>query len=433
MCRSMKPLILLLVLSPLAWAQEDEFSFDVEEFEPKVFEFTGYIEGQPEYARANQDSALYQLQFFGRDPEKEIDRFTGSLELEGHLRKGIASINFQTHSEMVWDYLGDNDDHALYQGYMSLQPDPSFALDLGKKAMRWGKGYAWNPVAFVERAKDAGDPDLSREGYWIIAADWITIFDGPLQTQIALTPLILPVRSDTNQDFGEPGYNNLGGKVYLLYRDIDIDFMFLSNGSRNNRVGMDFSRNMAPNFEVHGELAYFSDAVHRTVTPECKPGKPRVEDEISYLIGTRYRTSNDITLIMEYYFNGLGNEKKDQEQFYRCVHQAWESGDQDLINRLPLGKDVDKGPFSKPNPMRRYMNFRVWWEKPRNLLYLTPGVQVLYNLDDRSYSVSPDISYIGFENLELRLRGTVPVGDSLTEWGEKPNKYKVELRARYYF
>jgi len=432
MCRSLKPLILLLVLSPLAWAQEDEFDFDVEKFEPKIFEFSGYIEGQPEYARANQDGALYQLQFFGRDPEKYIDRFTGSLELEGHLRKGIASINIQTHSEMVWDYLGDDDDHALYQGYLSLQPAPSFALDLGKKAMRWGKGYAWNPVAFVERAKDAGDPDLSREGYWIIAADWITSFDGPLQT-LALTPLILPVRSDINQDFGKPGYNNLAGKVYLLYRDIDIDFMFLSNGSRNNRVGMDFSKNLAPNFELHGELAYFSDAVHPTVTPECKPGKPRVEDEISYLIGTRYRTSNDITLIMEYYFNGLGNEKKDQEQFYRCVHQAWESGDQDLIDRLPLGKDVDKGPFSKPNPMRRYMNFRVWWEEPRNLLYLTPGVQVLYNLDDRSYSVSPDISYIGFENLELRLRGTVPVGDSLTEWGEKPNKYKVELRARYYF
>ena len=25
------------------------------------------------------------------------------------------------------------------------------------------------------------------------------------------------------------------------------------------------------------------------------------------------------------------------------------------------------------------------------------------------------------------------VGDELTEWGEKPNKYKIELRARYYF
>ena len=333
---------------------------------------------------------------------------------------------------MVWDYLGDNDDHALYQGHLSLQPTPGFAVDLGKKAMRWGKGYDWPPVAFVERAKDAGDPDISREGFWVLAADRVISFDGPLQT-LALTPLILPVHSDINQDFGKSGHNNLAAKLYLLYRDVDIDFMFLGNGSRNTQIGMDFSRNLAPNFEIHGELAYFKDAVHPTLTPACIPGKSREEYEISYLLGTRYRTSNDITLIWEYYFNGLGNRKEDQEQFYRCVHQAWETGDQDLIDRLPVGKDLDKGPFSKPNPMRRYMNFRVWWEEPRNLVYLTPGLQVLYNLDDHSFSISPDISYVGFENLELRLRGTVPVGDTLTEWGEKPNEYKIELRARYYF
>lgn len=425
-------LIPLLVLGPLSAAQDGEFTFDADEFEPKVFEFTGYIEGEPEYARANQDGALYQLQFFDRDPDKDLGRFTGTLELEGHLRKGIASLNFQTHSEAVWDFLGDDDEHTLFQGYLSLQPDPGFAFDLGKKAIRWGKGYAWNPVAFVERAKDAGDPDLSREGFWISAVDWVKRFDGPLQT-MALTPLVLPVHDDTNQDFGEPGHNNLAAKLYLLYRDVDLDFMFLSNGSQSSRFGMDFSKNLAPNFEIHGELAYFNDVTHPTLTEGCKSGKPREEDEISYLIGTRYRTSDDVTLIWEYYYNGLGNEKDDQKRFYRCVHQAWETGDQRLIDRLPTGKDLDKGPFSKPNPMRQYMNFRVWWEEPRNLLYLTPGVQVLYNLEDHSFSVSPDVSYTGFENLELRLRGTVPVGDSLSEWGEKPNKYKIELRARYYF
>jgi len=424
-------LLLLFALSPTLLAQE-EFSFDAAEFEPKAFEFSGYVEAEPEYARANQDGALYQLQFFGRDQEAYIDRLTGTVELEGRLRKGIASLRFQTHSEVVWDYLGEEQDHALYEGYATLQPNPGFALDLGKKTMRWGKGYAWNPVAFVERAKDAGDPDLSREGYWIAAADWIKRFDGTLQT-LAVTPLLLPVSDDFNEEFGEPGYTNVAGKIYLLYRDTDIDFMFLGNGSRTPRVGMDFSRNISPNFEIHGEFAYVRDAVHRRLSADCRPEPALVEDEISYLFGARYRTEEDITLIWEYYFNGLGNSEQQQRRFYQCVHTAWDNDDQDLIDRLPIGKDIDKGPFSKPNPMRRYMNFRVWWTEPRNLLYLTPGVQVLYNLDDRSYSVSPDISYTGFENLELRLRATVPVGDALTEWGEKPNDYKIELRARYYF
>lgn len=424
--------ILLFALGPLAAAQDEEFSFDAEAFEPRLFEFSGYLEGEPEYARANQDGALYQLQFFGRDPDEAIDRFTGTLELEGHLRKGIASLNFQIHSEVVWDYLGENDEHDLYQGYLSLQPGPGLAIDLGKKASRWGKGYAWNPVAFIERAKDAGDPDLSREGFWILSADWVKRFDGPLQT-LALTPVILPVNSEINKDFGETDHTNLAVKLYLLYRDIDVDLMFLGSGSRSARFGMDFSKNLAPNFEIHGELAYVNDAVHPALDADCKTGKPREDDEISYLIGTRYRSSDDVTLVWEYYYNGLGNEERDQRQFYRCVHRAWETGDENLINRLPAGKDLDKGPFSRPNPMRQYMNLRVWWEEPGDLLYLTPGLQILYNLQDKSFSVSPDVSYEGFENLDLRLRATVPVGDSLTEWGEKPNDYKIELRARYYF
>ena len=423
---------LLWMLSSPVPAADEEFSFDVDAFEPRLFEVSGYLEGEPEYARANQQGALYQLQFFGRDPDEVIDRFTGTLELEGHLRKGIASLNFQTHSEVVWDYLGENDEHDLYQGYLSLQPDPGLAIDLGKKASRWGKGYAWNPVAFVERAKDAGDPDLSREGFWILSADWVKRFDGPLQT-LALTPLILPVNDDVNRDFGETGHTNLAGKLYLLYRDIDFDFMFLREGSQSARFGVDFSKNLAPNFEIHGEFAYFRNVTHPTLDADCRTGRPREGDEISYLLGTRYRTNNDVTLIGEYYVNGLGNEQKDQQRFYRCVHQAWESGDQDLIDRLPVGKDIDKGPFSKPNPMRHYLNFRVWWEEPANILYLTPGLQILYNLEDDSFSVSPDVTYTGFDNLELRLRGTVPIGDPLTEWGEKPNDYKIELRARYYF
>ncbi len=114
----------------------------------------------------------------------------------------------------------------------------------GKKTMRWGKGYAWNPVAFVERAKDAGDPDLAREGYWIAAIDWINRFKGPLQT-LALTALVLPVDDDINDDFGKPGYDHFGAKLYLLYRDIDIDFMFLTEGSRGAQYGVDFSKNLA--------------------------------------------------------------------------------------------------------------------------------------------------------------------------------------------
>jgi hypothetical protein len=41
---------------------------------------------------------------------------------------------------------------------VSWKPSPSFTLDAGKTVVKWGKGYAWNPVGFIERPKDPNDP-----------------------------------------------------------------------------------------------------------------------------------------------------------------------------------------------------------------------------------------------------------------------------------
>jgi len=410
----------------------EEFTFDAQQFEKKAFEFRGYAELEPTYILSNEAGALYQLEFLGERQREQIWRLPGALELEGRYRRDMATLSFRTHSTKVWDYRGESADHELYEGLLSLQPDPGFTLDVGKKAYRWGKGYAWNPVAFVERAKDAGNPDLAREGFWTLGFDWIRSFDGPLQT-VAFTPLLLPNHGEFNEEFGERGHNNFAAKLYLLYRDIDIDLMVLGEGSRAARYGVDFANNFTPNFEMHGEFAYITDVPRRSLTPACTQGPRQVDNVISYLLGMRYRNEADATFILEYYFNGAGNREQDQRQFYDCVHQAWDAGDPTLLDGLPLDEDLDKGPFSKPNPMRRYLNFRTWWNEPYGMLYFQPGLQVLYNVEDHSYSVSPEANYSGIDDLDLRLRATFPMGDPLTEWGEKPNDYKIELRLRYYF
>lgn len=432
MCFSVSVLTLLtsLLVSPVA-ASED-FSFDPSQFEKKPYELRGYVEIEPTYSAGSQSGALYQLEFFNDEPRDTIVRLPAALELEGRYRKDITTLSFRTHSSKVWDYRNKSAEHKLYEGLLSIQPNPGFIFDLGKKAYRWGKGYAWNPVAFVERAKDARDPDLAREGFWTVGFDWINTYDGPLQT-IAFTPLILPNHDDINDDFGQSGHNNFAAKLYLLYRDTDIDFMALSDGSRSARYGMDFAKNFTPNFEIHGELAYITDVSHRTITPSCTQGPELSEDALSYLLGLRYRTKHDVTFIFEYYFNGAGNREQDQRQFYECVHKAWETGDESFIADLPLDADLKKGPFTKPNPMRQYLNLRTWWKEPFHILYFVPGFQVFYNIEDQSFSISPELNYSGIGDLEIRLRALLPFGDPLTEWGENPNDYKIELRLRYYF
>ncbi|MCK5193402.1 MAG: hypothetical protein KAQ71_06310, partial [Desulfobulbaceae bacterium] len=89
--------------------------------------------------------------------------------------------------------------------------------------------------------------------------------------------------------------------------------------------------------------------------------------------------------------------------------------------------------YSKRNPMRDYLYFRISQKEPFDILYFTPSITWIYNINDRSYSLSPELLYIGITNFELRLKVGFIVGDRQTEYGEKQNDYRAEFRVRYYF
>ena len=417
---------------PRVLLAEEEFSFDATQYEKRSFDLRGYAQAWPEYIPSNQDGALYQLVFFGKEQQEELSKLTGALELEGRYNRDIMTVLVRTHSDILWDYRGEEQEHKLYEGLLTLQPSTRFAAEVGKKANCWGKGVFWNPVAFIERPKDPNDPDLAREGFWMAAVDWVRSFGGPLQT-VSFTPIAVPTLHGYNEDFGEPDHMNLAGRLYLLYRDTDIDFLFLTQGSRTARVGLDLSRNLAPNIEIHGELAYISDfeRVEIDPAPSCAARNVAKEDVFSYLLGLRYRTEQDIRYILEYYFDGTGNTEEQQRRYYDCVHTAWDQDNAALMTLLRSPPLATR--FVRPNPMQKYIGFRAAWNEPFNILYFTPGLQIFYNLDDGSYQLAPDLSYSGFGNFEFRLRAIIPVGSSLTEWGEKANNYKVDLRIRYYF
>ena len=215
------------------------------------------------------------------------------------------------------DDLGEQHTARFDELAASWKPDPGLTLEAGKIALKWGKGYAWNPVAFVERLKDPNDPELAREGFWMATGDWVRTFPGPLKT-IAFTPVVLPVREDVNSDFGKTGHTNVAAKLYLLWFDTDIDFVYFTGGSRTGRFGFDFSRNITGNLEIHGEWAHISDAERRVVT---RSGAPTVDrsDALSYLLGIRYLTAKDTTYIVEYYRNEAGYTKAEMQDFFGLV------------------------------------------------------------------------------------------------------------------
>ena len=92
-----------------------------------------------------------------------------------------------------------------------------------------------------------------------------------------------------------------------------------------------------------------------------------------------------------------------------------------------------QGNYGRFTPEQHYLYLRVSQPEPFDILYFTPALTWIYNVEDQSFSISPELLYTGIKNLELRLKGTALSGDDRTEFGEKQNDYRIELRARYFF
>jgi hypothetical protein len=423
----------LLLLSVAAHASAaEENSFDASEFEKKPFEIGGYLQLKQEDFALNRAGAFYKLGNYQRPQRDSLDRTTGTMELIGKLRQGIGTFDFRTHSDLQQDQLAHDHTNLLYEGVYSIRPDPGVTIEAGKRTLRWGKGYAWNPIGFVERPKDPNDPELSREGLVMANSDFIFNREGPLQT-IAFTPVLLPVGKDVNSDFGAAGHLNPAAKLYLLYRDTDIDFAWQGKGSRPGRFGVDFSRNLTSNFEIHGEWARIHQFA-KPVTDSTGRVTTQTANATSYLLGLRYLTEKDTTYIAEYYRNGTGYSDQEARQFYQLVDTAFaqlqQTGSSVL---LPKALSLSQGGYGRPNPGTDYLYFRAQQKDALGIVYFQPSITAMMNLQDRSYQVTPELVYTGVKNLDLRLRLFVLHGGSLTDFGEKQNSRKLEFYARYYF
>ena len=321
---------------------------------------------------------------------------------------------------------------AFFIILISLKPTPLLTASIGKKSYKWGKGYAWNPVGFLNRPKDPNNPEEALEGYITGELDFIKSFNGSLQT-IALTTVALPVWEDVNEDFGVAHNVNLAAKLYFLYRDTDIDFVLYSGNSRSSRYGVNFSKNLATNFEIHAELAHTPRQKRIILENDSSVSFEKVE-ATSGLIGIRYLSENDITSIIEYYHNGAGYSESEMDRFYQLIEAGAEqysgNGLETLLNKA---RGISVRGYGKPQPGRNYLYGRFTQKEPFDILYLTPGLTAIANLDDKSYSISPEVVYTGFTNWELRMRLTWLQGPSSSEYEEKMNSNKLEFRVRYFF
>lgn len=413
-------------------ARSEEYSFEPSETEKKPYRFGGYAEMRPILFDLDRGAALYKARFYDRRVSDPLSEQSFTLQLDAGFEWNAWKAFARIQNLLDHTYDGWSEDTKPYEAYLTAKPSPSLAVTAGKFTAKWGKGYAWNPVAFVDRPKDPDDPELNLEGFYMAGFDFIKSMDGPLRT-VSFSPLLLPVDHGLNRDFGESGHINVAAKVYLLLYDTDIDFMVLKGESRPDRFGFDFSRNITTNLEIHGESAWIDDLRLKKVNAAGAVSESEI-DAWSGLVGLRYLSRIDTTYILEYYRNGTGYSGSEAREFFTFVDRAYDAY-VTAGNAAPIRKaaNLTQGAYGRSNPLRDYLYFRVSQKEPFDILYFTPAVTTILNLDDRSFSLSPELLYTRITNLELRLKGVLLHGGRGSEYGEKPTDGRLELRLRYSF
>ncbi|NOQ67779.1 MAG: hypothetical protein GQ556_11280, partial [Desulfobacterales bacterium] len=212
-------------------------------------------------------------------------------------------------------------------------------------------------------------------------------------------------------------------------KDTDIDLVFLTGDSRSTSFGFDFAKNLSTNFEIHGEMAY---------TPHHKKFILNEDDSTSteeisalfYLLGLRYLSKHDITSIIEYYHNGAGYTEEELDRFFQLIFDGENSGSDELLARA---RELSLRGYGRPFPGRNYLYARFSQKESFGIFYFSPGLTTIINLEDKSYTITPEVVYTGFTNWEMRFRFSYLNGGESTEYGEKLNSNRLEVRFRYFF
>jgi hypothetical protein len=409
-----------------------DYDFDISEFEVKPYEYGGFLSLEPSLTFLDEDSKSYQLRFFNDAPENPYP--AGNLEAQLFGSYKISSVKFYARADSIITrtFDGPENNLVLQEGYLLSQKTPEAGFILGKKVLKWGKGYAFNPVAFLDRQKDPNDTELALEGFYLTQFEMIRSFSGDL-SNIAFTLVAAPVIEKMNEELTPENTVGIAGKIYFLIYDTDLDIIIMATPNVGSKFGIDFSRNLSTNFEIHGEAAYLTQRAKAVIND--LGGMDKTSDSAFLgLAGIRYLTGTDTTFIFEYFHNSAGYSKDEMQDFYRLAGQAYEvyqlsgsSQQLEMVNKL-----LQQG-YGRPTPMTDYLFFRASQPEPFDIVYSSVAVTSLFNLSDNSFSLAPEIVYSGWSNFELRVRTIANVGTDDSDFGEKISDYRSDFRVRYSF
>ncbi len=397
------------------YAEDDLYVFDVDSYTKKVWEWKGELELTAAQRTFRPDSVFYQAKFKGNAPKNAQDcGLQLSLESRWDWEWSRLYLVGEASGEASTRKDGDTETTSLMEGYWELaifQPD---SLQVGKRLLRWGRGYAYNPVAFLERPKSSEDPEARREGIWLSQWTWIFGENVVFKTS-SLALLYVPVRSFFNEDFlvknpdseydPERDDDDLSGiKAYGLVGTTDLDLYVVAYTNHTDVLwGFDFASNLSANLEIHGEYAV-TEWENQDKAFQC-------------LLGLRYLTESDVTYILEWYYQSEGLTKDESETLYQSGIPS------ETIQAFQERREIN----------HNYAFLQASFKEPFDWLYVTLSFTWIKNLDDDSNNLLAKLKYVPGGTWSFQVSWQYFEGSENTQYGENLVRDRCEAMATMAF
>ncbi len=290
--------VLILIPSMLLLGQEDDVPYYQEEEKENKLEWNGNLDVKYKLFNMNQNSSLYKLQFYNELPSSSLlSQYSIEPYLNAEYRTSDLGFILKTHGLY---YSDKNSSFDLFEAYASFSPSFNTNLQAGKKVYSWGKGYAFNPVGFVNPFKDPENPELAQAGLLSANIEYVKSFSSESLQSFSLLAVIIPTSGISGTSFGEFKNTDMALKASLLLWDTDIDLLAYFSSINPKRFGIDFSKNLQDNIEIHGELSYNQNVEQNIIADSLLVTE--LTDHYSFLFGLRYLNESNTTIIAEYYF-----------------------------------------------------------------------------------------------------------------------------------
>ena len=315
-------------------------------------------------------------------------------------------------------------------------------ITVGRKILKWGPGYAFNPTGVVEPQRSPSDPSdrLGQNvGRTLIS---VNAFLG----KSSLTFVYLNDAQFESRIF-HWGEHDYALRAYTFLNGLDLSGILHYRQGDRLEAGTNWSYVVGENLELHGEFLakegsstlyheiLWSDNPDQIFTSDPYSTPYNHSSEIFYklLLGGQYTFENGLNIALEYYRNMEGLSSSEWNQWMKFV--KFQNGIQQgsiLVPPEMIGPSRDNllwalQTLSANGTMRDYLFGREYYSVSS---WSIEFIQLM-NADDASIVLVPTVSYRISQFFSLYVRFTAFLGKNDSEYGALFTKNSTNLGIQF--